>query len=217
MRGPLVRIQGFLAHKCLFNQQICVHSACSEPLLTWACDEQLLLNDYSVHSDGADFAPLPSDSDWSSPEGSRCASEAGSFFGSSIASLDLSRSQASHAASDSPAASLSRASSQSRVSSLSRQKLSERAASYSHTMMINTEVLGAARGAGTGYSSIPRAGDAKPAGLQPLPLLRPLRSTRSLSQLGSTSGEEEPEASLKLSNSARLKSRVPTSNCKVDL
>jgi hypothetical protein len=182
-----------------------------------ACDTQLLLNDYSVHSDGADFAPLPSDSEWSSPEGSYCASEAGSVLGSSMASLDLSRSQASHVASESPATSLSRASSQSRVSSFSRHKLSEKAASYSHTMMINTEGLGAVRGAGTGYASIPRAGDTKPAALQPLSLLGPRGSTRSLSQLGSTSGEEGPEASLKPSTRARLKSRVLTSNYKVDL
>ena len=91
---------------------------------------QLLLNDYSVHSDCADFAPLPSDSDWSSAGGSRCASEAGSVLGSAAVSEELGRSQAS-----SSAASLSRGSSLSRTSSMSRHRLSKKA---DGDVMINT-------------------------------------------------------------------------------
>jgi hypothetical protein len=106
------------------------------------CGLQLLLNDYSVHSDGADFAPLPSDSDWSSLLGSCCASEAGSVLGSAAVSEDLSKSLAS-----SPAASFSRGSSLSRVSSLSRHRSSDRA-DCSSQVMINTVIRDAALSAG---------------------------------------------------------------------
>jgi hypothetical protein len=166
---------------------------------------QLLLNDYSVHSDGADFAPLPSDSDWSSPEVSRCASEAGSVFGSSVASLDLSRSEAS------PAASLSRASSLSKASSSSRHKPADKAGRESHLMVSSTAMGGSARGAGplgAGDARGKGAAGKGPAATEARPLPGPRGSSRSLSQLGSASGsgQEEPEARPRAS--ARLRSRV---------
>jgi hypothetical protein len=167
------------------------------------CGLQLLLNDYSVHSDGADFAPLPSDSDWSSPGGSLSASDAESVLGSAVVSEDLSKSQvSSSAASQRP--SLSRGSSLSSISSLNRHRSTENLKADCDSPVA---MWGAARRVGPADAKRTSAGFAGIVG----PATGSTRTLPPRAQLASTSGSGNAPARRR----AGPKGRVPTFNYEV--